>query len=197
MLIFKCVGGEVVVPDQLVLIDRMDGGTLIVLPPREVWERSELDRDELTAWSFLIAATGRAMIDTLPQLEGGCINYWDAGNWSLNELADPVGPKTGSQARKVHMHLLGRSSDAKNPSTLWGEAPKFPDYVDRLKWASNNERLTAAESRDVVARVEEILKTKYEMSSEQIDAWMVCASCGYPTIKPHQECLAKVSTITR
>ncbi|MGZ5446485.1 MAG: hypothetical protein ACXWLY_31685 [Thermoanaerobaculia bacterium] len=77
--LFTSSGGSIVLP-ELVLVDREDGGNLIVEPPRDVWERSELTAEELTLWSFLIAATGRAMLDVLPQLEGGCINYWEAGN---------------------------------------------------------------------------------------------------------------------
>src|SRR5690349_17361720 len=100
-------GGTVVLPDtSLVLCDRKDGGNLIVNPPREVWDRSELFPTELIAWSFLVAATARAMLDVLPQLEGGCINYWDAGNWALNEDAEPRGPKRGEVHRRVHLHLL-------------------------------------------------------------------------------------------
>ena len=84
MKILSCIGGDVVLPDPLlVLVDRIDGGNLIVNPQRPVWERSELTALELTQWSYLVAATGRAMLDVLPQLAGGCINYWEAGNWAL------------------------------------------------------------------------------------------------------------------
>ena len=34
--------------------------------------------------SLGIVQAGRAMLDVLPQLENGCINYWEAGNWALN-----------------------------------------------------------------------------------------------------------------
>src|SRR5262245_1718091 len=89
--LFTCAGGHVVLPDpSLVLVDRADGGNLCVDPPRDVWERSELEPDELRAWACLVAAAGRAMIDALPQLEGGCINYWEAGNWSLHDAAEPA-----------------------------------------------------------------------------------------------------------
>jgi hypothetical protein len=74
--LFTCAGGVVMLPDdQLVFVDRRDGGHLIVNPPRVVWERGELTAEELTRWSFLVAATGNAMLDVLPQLDGGCINY--------------------------------------------------------------------------------------------------------------------------
>ena len=65
--LFRGAGGEIVLPPRdLVLVDRLDGGHLCVHPPREVWERSELTPEELTQWSFLVAATGRAMLETLP-----------------------------------------------------------------------------------------------------------------------------------
>lgn len=154
-------GGSVVLPDrQLVLVDRNDGGNLIVNPPREVWERSELSVAELTNWSFLVAATGRAMIDVLPQLEGGCINYWEAGNWALNHAASPKGPKRAPEFRRVHMHLLGRSRQATG-AMQWGEAPKFPDFAQRHEWAAKNEQLTRDECHAVVERTLEILRTRY------------------------------------
>ena len=87
--LFTCQGGDILLPDKnLVLVSRQDGGNLVVTPSRDVWERSELNAVELMLWSYLVAATGRAMLNVLPQLEGGCINYWEAGNWALNEAAD-------------------------------------------------------------------------------------------------------------
>src|SRR4051794_33991960 len=129
LILFRCTGGDLVLPDRVrTLLGRADGGHLVVNPPRPVWDRSELSAPELAAWSALVAASGRGMIDVLPQLDGGCINYWDAGNWALNDAADPVGPKTGPSHRPVHLHLLGRSRTAAHPSWQWGEAPRFPAF---------------------------------------------------------------------
>ena len=160
--LFTSSAGAIVLPARdLVLVDRADGGNLIVNPPRDVWERSELTAAELTRWSFLVAATGRAMLDVLPVLEGGCINYWEAGNWALNENAEPRGPKTPREHRRVHLHLLGRSRFATHPDLRWGEAPKFPGFRDRQAWAATFEPLTADECSAVVARAEAILREKY------------------------------------
>ena len=156
MTLFEGEGGAVVLP-EMPLVDRADGGNLIVNPPRSVWDRSELTADELTAWSFLVAATGRAMLDVLPQLEGGCINYWDAGNWALNDAAEPRGPKTASLHRRVHLHLLGRSPRAKHPAWKWGEAPVWPPYLERIEWSVNFRPLTDAECAAVVERLRSIL----------------------------------------
>jgi hypothetical protein len=166
LVLLRCQGGTVVLPDEtLVLCDRLDGGNLIVNPPRAVWDRSELSADELTMWTVLVAATGRAMLDVLPQLEGGCINYWDAGNWALNEAADPAGPKRGPQHRRVHLHLIGRSRNAKSPAMKWGEAPAFPLFAERFQWAAGNERLKADECAAITSRARQLMMDRYGVSA--------------------------------
>lgn len=181
-VLFTCTGGEIVLPDA-VLVSREDGGNLIVNPPREVWERSELTPGELTRWSFLVAAAGKAMLDSLPVLDRGCINYWEAGNWALNEDAAPRGPKTPREHRRVHLHLLGRSRTARHPSWQWGEAPRFPMYSERAAWSAGFERLTAEECRAIVTRIEELLIDPYGLTG--ITRSAPCSACGYPT--PRQQ----------
>jgi hypothetical protein len=139
------------------MVGAAEGGNLIVNPPRVVWERRELTPEELTQWSFLVAATGSAMLDALPQLKDGCINYWEAGNWALNEAAEPRGPKTPRIHRRLHHHLLGRSRTAPR----WGEAPHFPDFADRLTWAKDRAPLSADECAAVVARTRVLLRERY------------------------------------
>jgi hypothetical protein len=180
-VLFSCDGGNVVLPNQQrVLVSREDGGHLIVNPPRPVWERSDLSAAELAHWSSLVAATGRAMLDVLPQLNDGCVNYWEAGNWALNERAEPVGPKTAREFRRVHLHLLGRSPSATHLSWRWGEAPIFPRYADRLQWASAFARLTADECSAVVSRAHFLLRDIYGFSPVAIRPWSRCATCSYP-----------------
>lgn len=156
MEIFECEGGTVVLP-SLVLVDRRAGGHLIVNPPRAVWERSELTSRELAAWSSLVAAAGRAMIDALPALDGGCINYWEAGNWSVHHDAEPKGDKRAPDARQVHLHLLGRSRFA----TGWGESPQFPRFAERLEWAAAHEPLRPEECVAVLDRLQPLLLQTY------------------------------------
>lgn len=164
-ILFRCSGGAVALPDAtLVLVDRLDGGHLVVNPPRPVWERSELTRQELYAWSALVAAAGRAMLDVLPQLDGGCINYWEAGNWSVHDAALPAGPKAVRRRRRVHQHLLGRSRTAAHPSWQWGEAPLFPRFVQRHAWSAPFHQLTRAECRDVVGRLVALLESVYDIT---------------------------------
>jgi diadenosine tetraphosphate (Ap4A) HIT family hydrolase len=158
--LYACSGGQIVLP-HLVLCDRQDGGHLIVNPPRPVWERSLLTPQELMHWSFLVAATGRAMLETLPVLQGGCLNYWEAGNWALNDQATPTGPKNPSQHRRVHLHVFGRSPSAKDTDWRWGESPKFPDFSDAATWACRFAPLTAGECQAITDRVAVLLATVY------------------------------------
>jgi len=94
LTLLRSDGGFLTLPDRTaLLVSRENGGNLVVNPPRPVWERSELTPAELTQFAFLVGAAGRAMIDLLPQLAGGCVNYWEAGNWALNDEAEPSGRK--------------------------------------------------------------------------------------------------------
>jgi hypothetical protein len=182
-ILFACSGGNIALPDKgSVLVSREDGGNLLVNPPREVWERAELAPAELTQWSFLVAAAGQAMLHALPQLAGGCINYWEAGNWALNFEAEPRGPKSGPGHRRVHLHLLGRSRTAASPSWQWGEAPRFPDFADRKAWAAGHLRLGPEECRKVVLEAESLLRARYGFATGQISPWEPCPGCGYPMV---------------
>ena len=181
--LFRCSGGEVLWPARgLVLVSRHDGGNLIVNPQQDVWERSELTPLELTQWSFLVAALATAMLNVLPQLQSGCINYWEAGHWSLNRAAEPAGHKTAPEFHRVHMHLLGCSPASSSPSMQWGEAPEFPAVADRHQWAASHERLIAAECVRIVTAAAARLTAFYGMNETGLAPWSVCEVCGYPTV---------------
>ena len=162
LTLYSCAGGALICPGT-VLCDRQDGGHLIVNPPRPVWERSELAPLELAHWSLLVAATGRAMLETLPSLRGGCINYWEAGNWALNDLAEPHGPKSVQSHRRVHLHVFGRSRQASHPDWRWGESPRFPDYAASKSWAAGFAPLTASECDAVVENVRTLLEGPFRL----------------------------------
>ena len=185
-ILYQCAGGTIVLPAQgAALADRGDGGNLIVNPPHDVWERHLLNVDELTAWAHLISATGEAML-ALPQLEGGCINYWEAGNWALNHAAPPAGPKRADEHRSVHMHLIGRSRSAKSPDHVWGEAPRFPAYDRRQQWAERHALLTADECAAIVTAADDLLRRKFGMHDRA--AWSRCAQCNYPAPNAGHAC---------
>ncbi|HWL85375.1 MAG TPA: hypothetical protein VNO21_06215 [Polyangiaceae bacterium] len=164
-VLLTCEGGTVTLPPTP-LNDRQDGGHLLVNPPREVWERSELTPVELANWSLLIAATGQAMLEVLPQLRGGCLNYWEAGNWALNDQAIPVGPKSPRDHRKVHLHIFGRSRTALHRDWQWGESPFFPTFVDSKRWASQFARFDPDECTAIRERIGALLALKYVLSRQ-------------------------------
>lgn len=174
-------GGTVCLPDPAtIMIDRVDGGQLVVYPPRRVWDRTVLTRDELVAWDLLVAATASAMLETLPQLDGGCLNYWDAGNWALNAAAAPEGPKRGPEARVLHLHLCGRSPRSTDPSWAWGESPFFPAFADRFTWSRGKHALTPGECGAVVARTVTGLQARYDEADALGIHSRPCAVCAYP-----------------
>ena len=182
-VLLQGAGGRLTLPDpRTIMIDRADGGQLVVYPPRPVWDRTALDAGELTQWNFLVAAAAAAMLDTLPQLRDGCINYWDAGNWALNAAADPAGPKRGPAHRVLHQHLIGRSPRSADPSWAWGESPFYPAFADRFAWSVGKAPLTAAECGVVVARTVHLLFDQYRVAAAAPD---VCVRCGYPTPAAH------------
>jgi len=70
-----------------------------VNPLRDVWSAA----NSLRQSSRSVIPGGRcrqAMLKVLPQLESGCINYWEAGNWALNFEAEPRGPKIAPVHRR-------------------------------------------------------------------------------------------------
>ena len=165
-ILLTCAGGQLLLP-AVPMLDGADGGHLMVLPPRPVWDRTALTASELARWSALIASAATAMLEELPQLRGGCINYWDAGNWALNDAAAPLGRKTGEAFRKLHMHLLGRSPTAQDPAWRWGESPRFPDFSERMARVNQYQPLTAEECARIVQRTRSVLQGKYNLQERQ------------------------------
>ena len=181
--LLSSAGGHLVLPDRAsLLVGASGGGNLVVLPPRPVWERSELSADELARWACLVAASGRAMLDTLPQLAGGCINYWEAGNWALNDAAEPVGRKRARDHRSVHLHLLGRSPGCTDPSWRWGESPRFPDFAERDTWGQPHDRLGPAACRAIVMAAAALLRERYRSTDAEIEPTATCIECDYPFV---------------
>ena len=150
------------------MIDRASGGNLWVMPPRDVWDRSELSAEELIQWAFLVAASGKAMLIVLPQLKGGVINYWEAGNWSLNHDTPPAGPKTGTRHKSVHLHLIGRSPQAEDADWQWGEAPIYPRYREVSSWWSAKTNLSDSECHEIAICARKLLIDVYGVPAASI-----------------------------
>jgi diadenosine tetraphosphate (Ap4A) HIT family hydrolase len=154
MNLFEAPIGRVALPNAgEVMNDRASGGHLVVYPARVVWDRTAFTRDELGDWSWLIACAARAMLEALPQLRGGCINYWDAGNFAMNDAAPPAGFKDAPAHRRLHQHLLGRSPQGTDADWPWGDAPVFPTYANRVAYCENRQPLDAGECAAISAHL--------------------------------------------
>ena len=103
------------------------------------------------------------MLDALPALQGGCINYWEAGNWALNDQAAHAGPKIAEDHRCMRLHVLGRSRNARHPDWRWGESPRFPDFANSTRWAAGLSTLTPLECDAVVKRLQNLLQTTFPL----------------------------------
>lgn len=169
MVLLDSLAGQVSLP-SLTLCGRAQGGHLCVHPPRPVWERGELSKDELTGWSCLVAATGQAMLAVLPALAEGCVNYWEAGNWALADGLPPQGPKAVRTHRRVHLHVFGRSRASTDPDWRWGEAPRFPDALEAAAWASRFEPLWPQECAAIAAQIRLLMRDRYAMDLPLGDA---------------------------
>src|SRR3954470_19038150 len=90
------------------LVDREDGGHIIISPKVKVRTRQDLEPALAIELMRLTIVTGEAMTKVLTRngVPIGRINYQDNGNWSVHK---PEGPH-------LHIHLYGRSITARtNP----------------------------------------------------------------------------------
>ena len=121
------------------------------------------------------------MLECLPQLDGGCVNYWDAGNWALNDAAEPAGPKRGPAHRVLHQHVIGRSRHSSDPDWRWGESPFFPAFADRLAWSRGKASLTPAECAAIVgAGARRAAERATACRPATCRRASTCVTCGYP-----------------
>ena len=93
--------------------------------------------------------------------------------------------------------LLGRSPHANDADFRWGEAPRFPDFENRLAWAAPHGRLTPDECVGVVSRTHRLLLERYGFDTRDIEPWQPCDSCGYPTTTLDAACCCPECANTR
>src|SRR5688572_2513879 len=81
------------------LIDREDGGHIIIEPKRKIVDRQQLKASEAIEFMRLTLIVGEAMKTVLSAhgITIGRINYQDNGNWSVLK---PEGPH-------FHLHIYG------------------------------------------------------------------------------------------
>jgi diadenosine tetraphosphate (Ap4A) HIT family hydrolase len=114
------------------LVDRDDGGHIIIDPKTKITDRQQLTSSQAIELIRLTIVAGQAMkeVMTAHGVNIGRINYQDNGNWSV---FDPAGPS-------MHVHLFGRATTARYQK--YGEACHFPDKKSRPEFYRNFKPLT-------------------------------------------------------
>jgi len=136
-----------VVSAAMPYVDRADGGHLVIFPKVPRGEQSDLTADEKFELAWLSGVTKTAMRAALASsakpVKIGIFNTHDDGNWSVDK---PGGAK-------FHLHIYGRSSDARVQT--WGQALVFPKpftgFYDR------NQALTDEDLRAVRIELKRLL----------------------------------------
>lgn len=115
MLIFETKNFNIEAPEHP-LIDREDGGHIVIDPKEKVRDRQALSATLAIELMRLTIITGGAMSTVMNKhgVDIGRINYQDNGNWSVFK---PEGPF-------LHIHIYGRAKSARVQK--YGQTLYFP-----------------------------------------------------------------------
>jgi diadenosine tetraphosphate (Ap4A) HIT family hydrolase len=142
-IVYESTHFEIVVPERP-HVTRSDGGHLIINPKVAVDDRTKLTRDQAIELMKLTMVAGEAMTTVLTSrgIPIGRINYQDNGNWR----------------HELHVHLYGRSRDAKIQP--WGTFLQIPPTREAFNSKMGNlERLNGDDVRQLQAEIVRLLAT--------------------------------------
>jgi diadenosine tetraphosphate (Ap4A) HIT family hydrolase len=110
----------IVLSAETPLVDRNDGGHIIIEPKEKVSKRQDLSASQAIELMRLTIIAGAAMEKVMNQngVDIGRINYQDNGNWSVFK----------SQGPHLHYHLYGRAKSAKIQK--YGQTLSMPHIED-------------------------------------------------------------------
>lgn len=151
------------------LIDRQDGGHIVINPIEPVADRQMLTPYQAIDLMRLTIVAGHAMREVMRShgIDIGRINYQDNGNWSVFA---PGGPT-------LHIHLYGRAIHAR--IQRYGEATYFPHRDREPEFYSRLEPLTQA---DIRAMGHEIQKWM-DAPSFSDEHWGLSSASSFPIFK--------------
>lgn len=137
-LIFDSENFIVEAPDQP-LVDRFDGGHIIIDPKVKIKDRQQLVSRLAIELARLTIVTGAAMTKVMNQhgVDIGRINYQDNGNWGVFKKEGPF----------MHMHVYGRAKSAKMQK--YGQTLYFPHPDENPEFYLNLKPLTADDRREI------------------------------------------------
>lgn len=139
-LVFESRHFRALVPNKP-LIDRRDGGHIMIYPMRKKLDRTSMTPEESAEYIPFCIALGRAFTEVMNEsgIEVERINWMDMGNWRLVPYDDP----------RMHVHIFGRAKGSR--FQIHGEynhlAPKGSKHYDLIK------PLNALEESRLVERV--------------------------------------------
>jgi hypothetical protein len=132
------------------LVDRDDGGHVIIDPVVSVRDRQELIPKLAVEFMRLSVVTGQAMTTVMIKhgVDIGRINYQDNGNWSVFL---PEGPH-------LHLHLYGRATNAKYQR--YGQACYFPHKDENPGFYKHFQPLDAKDIFEIGNEIKRLLGTE-------------------------------------
>jgi diadenosine tetraphosphate (Ap4A) HIT family hydrolase len=125
------------------LIDREDGGHIIVEPIIKIVDRQQLQAREAIEFMRLTMVAGEAMKTVLSAngIAIGRINYQDNGNWSVLK---PEGPH-------FHLHIYGRAMNARYQP--YGQACYFPHPDTHPEWYARLKPLSSSDIDGICKKI--------------------------------------------
>lgn len=132
------------------LIDRADGGHIVINPKVRVSDLPTLTNVQAIELMQLIRVAGKAMEITMNKqgVDIGRINYQDNGNWGVFL---PEGPYQ-------HFHIYGRAKSAKKQP--YGQSLFFPHKNENPDFYKDNLPLTPEDIIAIRKQMEELVKQK-------------------------------------
>lgn len=148
-LIYESPHFLVIVP-AFPLVDRADGGHVVIEPRQFVSKRQHLSPVMAIELMRLTLLVGEAM-ETVMNKQGvdiGRVNYQDNGNWSVFSDKGPC----------LHYHLYGRARSA--VLQPYGEALHFPHKDKYPEFYAAVQPLTDEDAGEIAAAILNLLKSE-------------------------------------
>jgi diadenosine tetraphosphate (Ap4A) HIT family hydrolase len=130
------------------LLDRGDGGHIVVSPKVRVTDRQQLSPKQAIELMRLTLVTGQAMT-TVMQANGvdiGRINYQDNGNWTVFH----------PEGSFLHVHLYGRAKSAQY--NTYGQACFFPHKDEAPEYYARFSPLQQKDISDLTIEITRLFK---------------------------------------
>lgn len=146
-IIYQTENFSVEAPDAP-LVDRNDGGHILIDPKVKVRDRQQLSPPQAIELMRLTIVVGEAMTRVMNRhgVDVGRINYQDNGNWSV---FSPEGPH-------MHVHTYGRAKSAK--VQRYGQACYFPHRDEQPEFYKDLKPLSAEDVSAIKKEIGDLLQ---------------------------------------